>query len=72
MNVKRWEKYEETRTWTRKEKWKLIKDWREDVEKACSMCEELQEESVHAEVEYELLVDESKDELFRIRCESEV
>ena len=51
---------------------KLIKDLREDVEKACSMYEELQEESAHVEVEYELLVDELKDELCRIRHESQV
>ena len=34
---------------------KLIKDLREDAEKACSMREELQEESACVEVEHELL-----------------
>ena len=36
------------------------------------MHEELQEESACVEVECELLVDELKDELFRIRYESQV
>ena len=58
--------------WTRKEKWKLIKDSRDDAEKEFSMHEESQEENDHVEIECELLVGESKDKLYKTRHESQV
>ena len=46
---------------------KSIQCLRDDVERACLMYEKLKEDSTYVEVQYELLVDELKDELYRIR-----
>ena len=50
---------------------KSIQDLRDDVERAYLMYEKLKEDSTYVEVQYELLVDEFKDELYRIRYESQ-
>ena len=50
---------------------KSIQDLRDDAEKACLMHETLRDESTCVEVQHELLVDKSKDELCRIKHESQ-
>lgn len=41
----------------------LVKDLKGDVERACVMCEKLQEDCVCTEVRYEVSVDNIKDNL---------
>ena len=64
MNVK------ESRKEERKHE-KLVQDLRDDTEKSFLMHKKLQDESTYVEAQHELLVDDSKDELFRIKHESQ-
>ena len=49
----------------------LVKDSQGDVERACVMYEKLQEDSVCAEVTQDFLVQNLKDELCRVTCNSQ-
>ena len=50
---------------------KLIKDSRDDTERACPIHETFQEDRTHVEAQHELLIDEMKVELCSIRNESQ-
>ena len=49
----------------------LIKKLKGDVEKACAMCENLQKDSIYTEVRHETLLENLKDELFRVMHDNE-